>query len=144
MTITTTISRGIRNNNPGNLRATALIKWRGQTGEDAEGFCIFDNPISGCRAMLLDLLNAQQKDKLTTLEILISHYAPPDENDTPAYIHEVSTVTLIKPTDVLVPKYDTIEIARAMAIHELGSTYFPYPWWNLASAQLASEGLWPK
>lgn len=80
-------SRGIRNNNPGNLIKTN-INWQGETpGNDAH-FETFINMVYGCRAMMLDLIN-DIKGGMNTPAKLITEYAPPNENNTAAYIDQV-------------------------------------------------------
>ncbi len=49
-------SRPQRNNNPCDLRADGIV-WKGQSGTDAAGFCIFDTVEDGWRAGRLDVQN---------------------------------------------------------------------------------------
>ncbi len=79
--------RGIRNNNPGNIRTGD--KWQGLTGVDDAGFCIFDTPEHGIRALAKVLIAYQVKHGLRTISDMICRWAPPVENDTPAYIMSV-------------------------------------------------------
>ena len=86
--------RGIRNNNPGNLVKTA-IKWKGKIlhSENPDSrFEQFTFIPFGIRAMALDITNDIKKGK-NTLRTLINEYAPPNENDTTAYINAVSKQT---------------------------------------------------
>lgn len=46
----TNLPRGIRNNNPGNIKASANA-WKGKIGKDAGGFEVFDTAQNGLRAM---------------------------------------------------------------------------------------------
>jgi hypothetical protein len=82
--------RGIRNNNPGNLRKTG-IPWLGKVvpGTDAS-FEQFKTMPYGIRAMLLDIIG-KHKRGLNTIQELISVWAPPVENDTSGYINSVAT-----------------------------------------------------
>lgn len=93
----TTAPRGIRNNNPGNLIKTS-IKWKGKItpGSDKK-FEQFDSISNGIRAMAIDTINDITKKGLNTLEKLITEYAPPSENNTAAYIKQVSKATGLKP-----------------------------------------------
>ena len=75
-------------NNPGNLRFSSTIKWLGQTGQQG-GFCVFDTLHHGARALAIDLKNAQQIHHLNTVARIITVYAPPNENDTKAYVAAV-------------------------------------------------------
>jgi hypothetical protein len=84
--------RGIRNNNPGNIKTTG-DKWLGQSdtqGDDT--FVQFDNEIFGIRAMG-KILQSYSKRGVDTVEEIISTWAPPSENDTEAYIKSVEQST---------------------------------------------------
>lgn len=81
-------SLGLKNFNPGNLRPGAS-PWLGQTGVDANGFCIFDTAEHGLRALCKNLLAYQDKHGLNTVRGIISRWAPESENDTAAYIAAV-------------------------------------------------------
>jgi hypothetical protein len=86
--------RGIRNNNPGNLVKTS-IKWKGKVTPSENPDSRFEQFINipfGIRAMALDISNDIKKGK-DTLRTLINEYAPPNENDTTAYINAVSKQT---------------------------------------------------
>ena len=86
--------RGLRNNNPGNLRATS-IPWQGKVGSDGE-FEQFATPEDGLRAASLNLATGGDKGA-NTLRAAISRWAPATENDTNAYISRVSTALGIDP-----------------------------------------------
>jgi len=95
--------RGIRNNNPGNLRITA-IKWQGKvpneenTDKSFEQFYRFEY---GLRAMLKDIINDHKKGK-NTVNKLISEYAPASENNTQAYISNVAKSLNIGINDIFI------------------------------------------
>ena len=83
-------SRGIRNNNPGNIDYNKNNQWRGQIGIE-EGvqkprFAKFDTPENGIRALAKLLLNYQRLHKLNTVREIINRWAPPVENITSAYV----------------------------------------------------------
>lgn len=80
----------VKNNNPLNIRFNPANKWTGQTGQDSKGFVVFSNPVYSVRAVF-KLLNTYATKGVTTLEQIISRYAPPNENDTENYIKFVST-----------------------------------------------------
>ena len=86
-------ARGIRNNNPGNIRHGAS-QWVGMAAEqpDAE-YVTFTEAKYGIRAMAKLLRNYQTRYGLNTIHSLISRWAPPDENLTAAYIEAVSQRT---------------------------------------------------
>ena len=79
--------KGIRNNNPGNLRATDGFTWDGQTGTDEKGFCVFNNPDltdeqnikKGIRAMEINALRKQEKGINNLWDFGLS-WAPPGDN----------------------------------------------------------------
>lgn len=77
-------ARGVRNNNPGNLRDSG-DDWQGKKGVDKDGYLQFNSAADGLRAMAVNLKNQQTKHGLTTLNQIIDKYAPPTENDTEAY-----------------------------------------------------------
>ena len=82
-------ARGIRNNNPGNIRHGE--KWEGLSDKQTDSsFCIFKTPEYGIRAMAKILLNYQKKYGLKTIKQIISRWAPPNENNTQSYIKSVS------------------------------------------------------
>ncbi len=92
------VSRGIRNNNPGNLIRTSN-KWIGKIPYDQSTDTKFEQFVSleyGVRAMILDLINDINKGK-NTIRKLISEYAPAFENNTLAYINSVSASLNVTP-----------------------------------------------
>ena len=83
-------SRGLRNNNPGNLVKTK-INWAGKLKDSKDTrFEQFETLPYGIRAQMMDIINDISKDKKNTLRKLISEYAPAFENDTNAYINAVA------------------------------------------------------
>lgn len=95
----TTYTRGIRNNNPGNLRYTA-IPWQGKlsyaNNKDWSGtptnivkeFEQFSNMAYGIRAMAIDITGDVAENNYS-LGQLIYEFAPPSENNTALYIQQV-------------------------------------------------------
>jgi hypothetical protein len=82
--------RGLRNNNPGNLKYTA-IDWQGKIPikqNKDKVFEQFENLSFGLRAMMKDLIHDINKGK-NTVKKLISEYAPSSENNTTAYVNQV-------------------------------------------------------
>ncbi len=84
------MSRGLRNNNPGNIR-NDKTKWQGEVipSQDKD-FKQFKSIAWGYRAMFVVLNTYQKKHGLKTIEQMISRWAPPCENDTEAYIKAVA------------------------------------------------------
>ncbi|EAT13383.1 structural protein [Bermanella marisrubri] len=81
--------RGVRNNNPGNIRSTVSDYWEGQIGTDGS-FAIFESPEFGIRAMGRTLMNYDRLYGLNTVSEIISRWAPSNENNTEAYIDAVA------------------------------------------------------
>ncbi len=86
-----TAPRGLRNNNPGNIRETTGSLWNGQTGTDGQ-FAIFG-------------MNYQALYGIDTVRGLINRWAPPNENDTGAYVGHVAESLGVHPDQ-------TIEVAE--------------------------------
>lgn len=117
-------TRGIRNNNPGNIRVSK-DQWEGTTGDDG-AFVIFDSPESGVRALGKNLLSYGRRG-YDSIEKIINRWAPPNENDTQAYINSVVAATGIPATQSLdLSDPDTLSsLAQAISFHETGSRYDP-------------------
>ena len=101
--ILTRTTRGIRNNNPGNIRKSATVAWMGQIPPDQAqdlDFVEFTAPEFGIRA-IAKILKAYAGRGLITIEKIISTWAPPTENDTQAYIASVVKQTGFNPTEPL-------------------------------------------
>ncbi|KDD18693.1 hypothetical protein [Bordetella bronchiseptica] len=86
---------GIRNNNPGNIRASG-IDWEGAVGEEG-GFVKFDGPVSGGKALVRNLMAYNTKYGLNTVEGIIGRWAPPTENDTGSYVAAVAVGLGVEP-----------------------------------------------
>jgi hypothetical protein len=97
------LPRGLRNNNPGNLRISN-IKWQGKVPNNLntdKSFEQFNTIHYGIRAMITDVANDITIKKLNTLTKLINSYAPPTENDTINYINFVSKQTNLQPNQLI-------------------------------------------
>ena len=113
--------RGIRNNNPGNIRHGD--KWRGLAGKQTDAsFCVFKAPEWGLRALVKILRNYQTKHGLKTVESIINRFAPQIENDTSSYILSVCQVLDVKPRDVIdvFEPGIMINLLKAVIRHENG------------------------
>lgn len=117
-------TRGIRNNNPGNIRVSK-DQWEGMTGDDG-AFVTFDSPESGVRALGKNLLSYGRQG-YDSIEKIINRWAPPNENDTQSYIDSVVAATGIPATQSLdLSNPDTLSsLAQAISFHETGSRYDP-------------------
>lgn len=117
-------TRGIRNNNPGNIRVSK-DQWEGMTGDDG-AFVTFDSPESGVRALAKNL-QSYGRQGYDSIEKIINRWAPPSENETQSYINSVVSATGIPATQSLdLSNPDTLSaLAQAISFHETGSRYNP-------------------
>lgn len=85
--------RGLRNNNPLNIRRHSS-KWLGEVdslkGQRDTAFCQFSSLVYGYRAAGKLLQTYQKKYKLYVLIDIIGKWAPPSENNTRAYADRVA------------------------------------------------------
>ncbi|WP_027179783.1 hypothetical protein [Maridesulfovibrio bastinii] len=113
------IPRGIRNNNPGNIRHG--INWEGLAElQPDKSFCSFKSPEYGIRAMAKILLTYQRKYGLNTVFGIINRWAPPVENDTGAYIEHVSSECGVAPHEEIAVADFLGELCTAIIRHENG------------------------
>lgn len=88
--MTKTIARGLRNNNPGNIRLNG-ISYEGEIVPSKDrSFKQFKAISYGYRAMFVVLHTYARKYGINTIEGMISRYAPASENHTQKYIDAVS------------------------------------------------------
>ena len=121
------IPRGIRNNNPLNIRRSK-DQWKGlaKTQNDRE-FCQFETAEWGWRAAFCLLTRTYfARYRLQTIRQLVGRWAPESENDTKAYVASVSRLSGIAPDE---PLGDPAKYAHrwmlvgiAMATHENGTS----------------------
>jgi len=91
------MTRGIRNNNPGNIRH-GTSKWQGMSLQQLDDeYVTFDDPVYGIRAMAKLLKNYESRYGLDTVGGLIGRWAPPNENITTAYVAAVSQKLGVSP-----------------------------------------------
>lgn len=117
------MTRGIENKNPGNLRKSK-DKWQGLSEEQKDkSFFQFKTPEYGIRALSRTLINYQDKYGLKNIDGIISRWAPPNENNTSAYIKAVSNYTGKHKFDLLdMHTYgDNRALVEAIIYHENGS-----------------------
>lgn len=83
------MTRGLRNNNPGNLRLSK-DKWQGlRVVQTDKEFFQFETMAHGYRALIRTLQNYRKLHKCQTIADFISRYAPKIENNTAGYIQRV-------------------------------------------------------
>nr|DAJ70176.1 MAG TPA: virion protein [Caudoviricetes sp.] len=96
------LPRGIRNNNPGNIRHGANWLGLNPNGRNIDsGFCVFTAPVYGIRALAKVLVNYKRIYGLNTVRQIVNRYAPPNENQTTAYIQSVAKQLGVYPDTVI-------------------------------------------
>lgn len=114
--------RGLRNNNPGNIRRSS-DRWQGLAPVQTDpNFLQFTAPEWGYRALIKTLQNYRRKHGLQTISELIARWAPNTENNTSAYIRSVCQEMQVP--DSYVPDIDDkgtmCALAAAISKHENG------------------------
>lgn len=97
----TKLPRGIRSNNPGNIRNSDSVDWRGEVAsheKDDRAFEEFKTMPHGVRAMMKLLQNYQKKYGLNSIDAIIERYAPHFENNTSGYVRRVASEMQIPST----------------------------------------------
>ena len=88
------MTRGLRNNNPLNIRRVAGTRWKGQRAEQTDReFVQFSSVEYGLRAAFCILETYRRKYKAVCIEDIINRWAPPSENDTRKYVETVCRLT---------------------------------------------------
>jgi hypothetical protein len=119
------LPRGIRNNNPLNIRRSK-DQWKGLRAQQTDpSFCQFESLEYGWRAAFYLLTRTYyHKYRLYTIRMIISKWAPPNENQTAKYIENVCRLTGIAPDEPIGIPSDQPQrwmmVGRAMAIQECG------------------------
>jgi len=122
-------ARGIRNNNPGNIRWGD--DWDGlvpKSQRTDKSFCQFTAPEYGIRAMIIILRNYEKKHGLNTVRKIINRWAPPVENDTEAYVNSVAKQVGVD-ADKVIDVTDSrvmIPLLEAIITHENGSQPYEF------------------
>lgn len=119
--------RGIRNNNPGNIDKGE--PWDGLAPVQPDPrFCTFIDAPHGIRAIHKILQAYHNSHNLDTISQYISRWAPPSENNTPAYVKDVDghmpEVTADEPIDIMNP-HTAFELVSGIISHE--NAGFQYP-----------------
>lgn len=88
------VSRGLRNNNPLNIRRTADL-WQGLKPEQTDPeFFQFKTIAWGYRAAFVVLRTYRHRYGADTIDRIVKRWAPPgDRNDTEYYIRKVAVLT---------------------------------------------------
>ena len=106
--------RGIRNNNPLNIRRNPRNRWRGLRKEQTDkSFCQFKAMKWGLRAAIKLLDNYIRRGAQTPRQI-ISRWAPPSENDTASYVRKACQRAGLDPDFPVLFWADSKKLLRAM------------------------------
>lgn len=113
------LPRGIRNHNPGNIRRTG-DQWQGMAPVQTDSaFVQFVSPEYGIRALARVLLNYSNRG-LRTVRQIIGTWAPPNENDTGAYVAQVARALGVGPDDPIDVTARLGQLIPAIIKHENG------------------------
>lgn len=110
-------SRAWRNCNPGNIRKGSFALANGSIGDDGS-FAVFPNRPTGSKA--IESLFRGPSYRALSIEKAINRYAPPQENDTNAYLEFVIDQSGLSRSDVIadLPVADVRKIVRAVEAME--------------------------
>ena len=114
--------RGIRNNNPLNIRISGQ-KWKGKVTPSKDcAFEQFQSMAYGIRAAIVIVRTYIRSHHLETPRQIIRRWAPPHENSTDQYISFVSKKAGLDAEKRLTinSKFDICRMLWAMAIYENG------------------------
>ena len=101
------MTRGYRNNNPGNIRNTydshgnIVLLYEGETLSKDSEFKSFRSIEYGYRAIFALLSHYIHSKGLNTIRKIINTYAPTTENDTSSYVTRVSLMTSTDPDQLI-------------------------------------------
>ena len=127
------VARGIRNNNPLNIRHSS-DRWEGARAEQTDkSFVQFESMAYGYRAAWKVLesywKHFREKREHFTVGNIIRRWAPPSENDTEAYIRTVLMLTSLGGKELLPRPFMGIALEKlgrllmAMTVRECGIAY---------------------
>lgn len=122
-------TRGIRNNNPGNIEHGA--NWQGLAPADQqwdERFCTFSAPKYGIRAIARILITyydhrvAADGSRIDTVQEIVDRWAPPVENNSAAYGQHLRDALGVERGQIInVHDYDTMKtLVETIILHENG------------------------
>lgn len=123
--------------------------WQGLVNNSSEPrFCTFKDPVWGIRALAVTLITYHDKRRakdgssIDTIREVIERWAPPHENNTLAYVNEVSKAVGVAPDMIIdLHDYETLRpLVEAIIRHEngRGPLKTPNSWYT---PELIEEGL---
>ena len=113
--------RGLRNNNPGNIRLSKT-QYKGEVPSTDKSFKQFSAMEYGYRAMFCLLRYYQMTYHDDTIRKIVNRYAPPVENNTNAYVQHVCNLSGLQADERITAanERDMKAIVSAMSYHENG------------------------
>lgn len=120
------LTRGERNNNPGNIDQSN-IHWLGKLARPTDSrFEQFESPFYGIRALASNLLTYWRRYGLNTVRGIVNRWAPPVENATDSYVSAVANDVGVAPDDPLslADPLTLARLTRAIIRHENGRVIY--------------------
>lgn len=117
-------------------------KWQGKSDKQEDpSFVQFKDPTWGIRAGAVILIGYYDREDLDTISGIISRWAPPSENDTTAYIKDVSNKTVFTADKKLnLHEYsDIFSLIKAIIWHENGQQPYTDDVINMGLARAGIE-----
>jgi hypothetical protein len=118
------MTRGEMNSNPGNIRHVPGVVWQGQSLTQSDpSFVQFDDPVYGIRA-IVRIMRSYEREGIHTVGDAIDRWAPPNENNSSAYVNDVCARCDIGATDPV--SLDSImpQLVSAIIFHENGQDIY--------------------
>ena len=118
------MTRGETNRNPGNIRHVEGVTWLGQSPTQTDAaFVQFTDPVYGIRA-IVRIMRSYKRQGLNTLGEAIDRWAPPNENNSQAYVDDVC-MRCDKAADEIVDFDDIMPgLVKAIIFHENGEVAY--------------------
>lgn len=114
------LPRGVRNNNPFNIRISPYNNWLGKVANNTDGsFEQFTDMTFGVRAWCKLIYNYVTKHRCSTIQSIVNRFAPPTENDSLSYVKYVRQVVGSLAVDPTSPVF-LFRLASAMFSIENG------------------------
>ena len=100
------------------------MTWQGQSATQTDpAFVQFDDPVYGIRAGCR-ILKSYEREGISTIQDAIDRFAPPNENNSVAYVTAVATFCGIEPTAIISLTANLTCLAKAIIRHENGELIY--------------------
>lgn len=117
------LPRGVRNNNPGNIRHEEGVVWVGQAEEQTDpDFVQFTQPEYGLRAMAVILRNYKVRDGVDTIAGAIRRWSATDQD---AYVANVARACAVPPDETVDLEQYLPYMLPAMVAQECADYAYP-------------------